>query len=125
MELNIPYDLEFEMEKDAIVIAYLADDIIANEFYAALCNMRWKKVTNTPEDEQIINKLKGVDPNIWHCSWRCSGGIIADIRNVHYNRGEDYMDFYCSGNEGFVSDTVKECFERMGWVPHPWDDDFV
>ena len=41
MELNSPYDLEFEMEKDAIVIAYLADDVISKEFYAALCNMRW------------------------------------------------------------------------------------
>jgi len=123
MDLNTPFDLEHEMEKDAIVIAYLADDDIAREFYAALCNMRWKKITDTPEDQQIINKLKGIDPNIWNCSWRCSGGIIADIRNVHYNRAEDYMDFYCSGNEGFVSERVEECFTRMGWKQCPWDDD--
>ena len=123
MELNSPYDLEFEMEKDAIVIAYLADDVIAKEFYAALCNMRWKKITDTPEDQRIIDKLKGVDPTVWSCSWRGSGGIIADLRNVHYNKAEDYMSFYCSGNEGFVSERVEECFTRMGWKQHPWDDD--
>lgn len=125
MDLNCLYDLEFEMEKDAIVIAYLADDEIAKEFYAALCNMRWKKIIVIPDDELIIEKLKGIETNIWSCSWRGSGGIIADIRNVHYNRAEDYMDFYCSGNEGFVSERVKECFERMGWVPHPWDDELI
>lgn len=122
MDINDRYDLSHEMCYDAIVVAYLENDDIARQFYAALCNMRWKKIVNIPEDQQIIDKLMGVDPNIWSCTWRYSGGVIADIRNANYNKEEDYMDYYCSGNEGAVSDIVKECFKRMGWEPEPWDD---
>lgn len=118
----IPADLEAEMTKDAIVIAYLRDKEVAVQFYSALSNMRWKKIDMLPDDERIIEKLKGIDSDIWSCSWRYAGGIIADIRNVAYNTKEDYMDFYCSGNEGVVSDLVRECFYRMGWEPCPWDD---
>ena len=121
--MDITFDLEADMSKDAIVIALLVNEAIAAEFYAALCNMRWQKIIDIPDDEQIINKLKGVNPEIWSCSWRCSGGIIADIRNTQYNTHEDYMAFYCSGNEGFVSDLVNECFNRMGWKQCPWEKD--
>lgn len=119
MDLD-PSSLEREMAKDAIVIAYLKDENTAGEFYSALCNMRWRKLSILSEDERIIDKLKGVESDVWSCSWRYAGGIIADIRNANYNTTEDYMDFYCHGNEGWVSDLVKECFNRMGWVEHPW-----
>ena len=126
MDITDSYDLEHEMKKDAIVIAYLADVSVAKEFYSALCNMYWKKITDTTEDQQLINKLRGIDPTIWSCSWRGSGGIIADIRNVNYNKNENYMDFYCSGMEGCVSGRVEDCFERMGWKQHPRkDNDYV
>lgn len=123
MNARIIYDLEHEMEKDLDVIEYLAIDDIAQEFYAALCNMRWKKISNLPEDELIINKIMGLDYCSWSCTWRSASHIIAYIRNVHYNKSEDYMDFYCSGNEGIVSDRVNKCFTRMGWQQHPWDND--
>ena len=116
---NIP-NLELDMNNDAIVIAYLSNQEVAVEFYSALCDMRWKKISTISEDEQIIKKLKGID-DIWSCTWRYSGQIIADIRDKHYGTGEDYLDFYCYGNEGIVSNRVKECFERMGWKTHPWD----
>lgn len=103
------------MAENKNVIDYLKDKDIAIEFYRALCNMRWYKVTSIDEDELIVNRLKGQYPNLWSCSWRTAGGIIADIRNANYNTKEDYMDFYCSGNEGEISDTVKQCFNRMGW----------
>lgn len=121
MDLDSP-NLADEMEKDAIVIRYLRDSYIAQEFYRALCNMRWRKTNHLPDDEKIIDKLKGIHSDVWHCSWRASGGIIADIRNVNYNLQEDYMNYYCIGAEGEVSDTVRECFERMGWEPYPWID---
>ena len=117
----IPANLEVEMAKDAIVISYLEDRDIAVEFYSALCNMRWKKMNILPVDQRIIEKLKGIDSNIWSCSWRHAGGIVANIRNANYNKKEDYMDFYCSGNEGYVSFLVEDCFERMGWEPCPWE----
>lgn len=121
--MDISYNLEVDMAKDAIVIAYLKDKNVAIEFYSAMCNMRWRKIITIPEDEQIIEKLKGIDSTIWSCSWRSAGGIIADIRHYNYNTKEDYMDFYCSGNEGLVSNLVMECFGRMGWTPVPWENE--
>ena len=121
----IPCNLETEMVKDAIVISFLEDRGLAVEFYSALCNMQWKKIIALSDDERIVEKLKGVDSNIWSCSWRYAGGIIAGIRNANHNTTEDYMDFYCDGNEGNVSILVKECFYRMGWEPCPWKNDDV
>lgn len=120
--MDLKRDLGDEMEKDSIVVAYLKDRRVAIEFYSALCNTEWKSFNILPEDELIIEKLKGTDSILWSCSWRSAGGIIAYIRDTNYNTGEDYMDFYCSGNEGEISDTVRECFERMGWTPCPYED---
>lgn len=117
--------LDEVMAKDDIVIAYLGTSSIAQLFYRAMCNMQWRKINTLPEDERIIEKLKGIDSDLWSCSWRHAGGVIADIRNAHYNTKEDYMDFYCSGNEGDVADVVAECFERMGWKPEPWENDDI
>lgn len=117
-------DLEAEMKKDAIVIQYLKDVGVAKDFYQALCNMRWKKRGASSTEDRVLSKLKGEeDPAVWSCSWRYAGGIIAEIRNNCYYTAEDYMNFYCSGNEGLIKPLVKECFDRMGWEPHPWNDD--
>jgi len=112
-------DLYGDMSRDPLVISYLENDDIAKEFYAALCNVDWTKIVTVPDDEKIIQKLKGQKREIWNCSWRFAGGIISDIRNKHFDKKECYMDFYCSGNEGTVSDLVRECLERMGWEPLP------
>lgn len=118
-----PPNLEEEMSKDPDVIKYLDDRSIAILFYDALCNMEWVKVDILPEDERIMEKLKGIDSSVWSCSWRYAGGIIADIRNKHYNAGEDYMDFYCQGNEGVVDEIVSDCFSKLGWIPRPYKED--
>jgi hypothetical protein len=111
-------DLYQEMRQDKIVIAYLEDVEIAKQFYQSLCNVDWYLIRPPiPQDEQIIQKLKGETDDYWSCSWRTAGGYIADIRNSNYNTNEDYMSFYCSGNEGIVPGLVEECFNRMGWVP--------
>ena len=120
--------LETEMKADAIVIAYLQDVEVAKNFYRALSNMRWRKIIVARDaHKQTIAKLKGEELGVWSCSWRYAAGVIADIRNTHYNTTEDYMDFYCSGSEGEVTSPVKECFNRMGWEPYPWppEDDNV
>jgi hypothetical protein len=41
---------------------------------------------------------------------------MADKRDL----GEDYMDFYCSGNEGFVDKEIEEDLHKLGWLPIPW-----
>lgn len=122
-------DLEFNLESDIgnnkEIISLLLDREMACDFYRALCNMRWKKIENYSEEDRLVDTLKGVDPTVWHCSWRHAGGIIADIRNLNYNTSEGYMDFYCSGGEGRVSEKVNECFNKMGWTQYPWRDDDV
>jgi hypothetical protein len=115
--------LEEDMKKDSEIISLCKDRDVAVDFYRALSNMMWRKKSTLPEDEQIVEALKGTDPLIWSCSWRYAGGIIADIRNEHYGVNEDYLHFYCSGNEGHVSELVEKCFNRLGWIKHPYNDD--
>jgi isochorismate hydrolase len=117
--------LEEDMKASPEIIAYCADEGIAADFYRALCNMRWRKVNLRPDDEKIIDRLKGEEPDVWSCSWRYAGGIIADIRNDHHGKSEDYMDFYCAGEEGTVTPLVKECFEKLGWEQYPWPDNSI
>lgn len=117
------YSLSVEMGSDNTIIKLLADKDIALEFYAALCNMQWRKQVVLPDDERIIKRLKGDDITVWSCSWRAAGGIIAEIRNSAYNVNEDYLDYYCGGNEGFVSQIVSDNFERLGWKPEEYGDD--
>lgn len=52
-------------------------------------------------------------PWVYSCSWRYAGGLVAEIRD----QGEDYMDFYCSGNEGEVDECVAEDLASLGWIP--------
>ena len=76
---NLEYDLrttEWILEKVRSSESY------AQNLYAALCNRDFMKL-------DVIPILKD---QLWHCSWRYAGGIIADMR------GEgDYIDWYCSG----------------------------
>jgi hypothetical protein len=117
------FSLSREMNENPIIVGYLSDVEIAKDFYRAMCNMRWKKHTSLDEADQIVDILKGDDSLVWSCSWRTSGGIIADIRNTWYNTNEDYMDFYCAGWEGKISPLVRECFNNMDWYESPWPDD--
>jgi len=85
----------------------MQDRNFAEDIYGALCNMRWQ------------NKK---DPsNIYHCSWRYAGGLVATIRG----QGEDYLDFYCNGNEGKVSKEVNKLFNKAGWKQLPYEDELI
>lgn len=84
--------------------------IYSQNLYACLCNNRF-----------FYNEEE------WTCSWRMSGGIVADLRNC----GEDYIDWYCSGigcensegyvAEGFVTDEVRLDLLKIGWVVKPYE----
>ena len=56
----------------------------------------------------------------WSCSWRYSGGIVAEL-----NEEGDYMDWYCSGigsdnesyvGESFVTDEIRSDLLALGWI---------
>ena len=102
-------------------------DDYAQNLYAAMCNMRWIKL-------EVIPILKD---DYWTCSWRASGGIVADLQG----KG-DYLDWYCSGmgglttydtdegdkymaekkfvSEGTVTDEIRNDLLKLGWVPSEW-----
>ena len=119
-------DLEYDLRStDWICDKVRASDSYAQNLYAAMCNMQFQKLDVLP----ILKE------DLWSCSWRHSGGIIADMQM----KG-DYIDWYCSGMgdglgngdvdgskgyvpEGFVTDEIKEDLKTLGWVPVPYEDD--
>jgi hypothetical protein len=121
-------DLYDDLKADPELMTKLQEDRYAQNVYAALCNMRWQ-----PQEVWPV-----LQDEYWSCSWRSAGGLVADLRN----RGEDYMDWYCSGitggydsaldtdkhtkgyvPEGEVTDEIREDFARLGWHPSPWPKD--
>jgi len=121
---NMEYDLRSSKEMCDKV---KASDAYAQNLYAAMCNMTW-------QSREFWQELKG---ETWSCSWRHSGGIIADMQE----KG-DYIDWYCSGignaelgngltgadgtgyvPEGVVTEEIELDLNRLGWRPVPWSDD--
>jgi hypothetical protein len=39
---------------------------------------------------------------------------------MHHNTNEDYIDWYCSGNEGNVSEEIEADLKALGWTPVEW-----
>lgn len=105
MKPNLEHDL---LSSNRITEKAKSSDVYAQNLYAALCNNRFFY-----GDQE------------WTCSWRMSGGIIADIRDC----GEDYMNYYCSGigdswgyvEEGCVTDEIKLDLMMMGWIVKPYE----
>jgi len=123
---NMEYDLRSSKEMCDKV---KASDNYAQNLYAAMCNMTW-------QSREFWQELKG---ETWSCSWRSSGGIIADMREQG-----DYIDWYCSGigskelgngltgadgagyvPEGVVTEEIELDLNRLGWRPVPWSDDVI
>lgn len=127
------YDLVEEIRNCPEMMAKIRaeDRRYAQNLYAAWCNMQWCKRSTWP----ILAE------DYWSASWRGSGGIVADLRN----KGEDYMDYYCSGmrgglsfsgaedteyfertgyaSEGEVKEEIANDLDKLGWFPVPWDDE--
>lgn len=79
------------------------DDEFAQHLYASMCNVIWHNPGTN---------------DTYSCSWRYAGGVVAKIRD----KGEDYLDFYCSGGEGRVTEDVKECLQQLGYAPYDYDE---
>ena len=126
---NMQYDLRSSKEMCDKV---KKSDNYAQNLYAAMCNMTW-------QSREFWQELKG---EVWSCSWRSAGGIVADMREQG-----DYIDWYCSGigneelgngldgtipdvsdgrnyvPEGVVTEEIELDLNRLGWRPVPWSDD--
>lgn len=105
---SLEYDL---LTTDWILEKVRASESYAQNLYASMCN----------RDFQKLDVLPILKDQLWSCSWRYAGGIIADMRQEG-----DYIDWYCSGirdtydnkyvGEGVVTDEIKEDLKRLGWI---------
>ena len=121
---NMEYDL---LTTDWILEKVRANDIYAQNLYAAMCNRDFQKL-------DVMPILKG---QTWSCSWRYAGGIIADMQQ----KG-DYIDWYCSGirndgyqddmdvkypgghvSEGCVTEEIRIDLKQLGWIVLDEDED--
>ena len=91
---------EHNMEYDLRTSEYMCEKVRSNDYYAqnlyaAMCNNEFTKLDVMPI----------LEDRAWSCSWRYSGGIVADMMG-----SGDYIDWYCSGIRNDVDEMVKE-----GW----------
>jgi hypothetical protein len=99
---NMEYDMR---TTDWMVAKTRESEAYAQNLYAAMCNQDFQK-------NDVWPVLKN---ETWSCSWRYAGGIVADMR------GEgDYMDWYCSGIQGIITEAelaemTAEQIERYHW----------
>lgn len=85
----------------------LQDTTFAHYLYSALCN---------------TDLYYQDDPTPVGCTWRRAGEIVATLRD----QNEDYLDYYCSGDEGTVHPEIAEVLATIGWrsVPIAEDESF-
>jgi hypothetical protein len=74
------------------------NDQVARALWSALANMAWRHVNG----------------DVAAYSWRAAGDMIAAIRG-----DGDYMDWYCEGKPGQISDDVRAALRKEGWSPDP------
>jgi hypothetical protein len=120
---NLEYDLR---STEWILTKVRSNDTYAQNLYAAMCNNDFQKL-------DVMEVLKN---NIWSCSWRYAGGIVAHMRGHG-----DYIDWYCSGirgsnyfddeskitkenyvGEGNVTEEITRDLKKLGWVLVPGGD---
>lgn len=98
---------ELENALEALAGQVAADETFAQELYTALCNMRWRKHDWDDQRAPLASM-----------TWRGVGDLVATLEG----RDGSYIDFYCSGNEGEVSERVRVALGDLGWTPVPWPD---
>lgn len=73
------------------------------EIYQSLCNMRWK------------HRITG---EVYEGTWRYAGKLISEAEGNYDPYG--YLDYYNTGNEGYVADWIKKKLAKHGWKPYPY-----
>lgn len=76
-----------------------ASEAYAQNLYAAICNNEFVKNDVWP----LLTDKR------WSASWRSAGGIIANMREEG-----DYIDWYCSGIQGQLSDEEYYQLSKIG-----------
>jgi hypothetical protein len=118
-------DFESDVLANDELVVLLEDDEFCAELWTAFANITWFKRWDETmsDDEKCIAVLKEEHhARMFNASFRSMGGLIADLRNELYDKGEDYMSWYCSNavvnsDYGFISDRVREALAKIGWYP--------
>ena len=115
---NLEYDLRTSVK---MLDRVRTSRVYAQNLYAALCNRDFQRNDTWPR----------LTDQVWSCSWRYAGGIVADMRGTG-----DYMDWYCSGirggdepdvyavgddprghvPEGVVTEEIRADLFELGWL---------
>ena len=85
------------------------------DVYRAWCNVTWVAMDSPYQTYADVptRPLARRSADVFSLSWRSAGEYVATLRR----RGEIYMDFYCGGGEGTVTDAVKEAMASVGLRP--------
>jgi hypothetical protein len=92
----VSYD-EFKLVLDQVLGIWIRKRISnAQAMWCAMANVYWK------------------DPcgNIAAFSFRVAGQMIADI----YGKETNYLDYYCSGEDGVVDPVIGKAMAAKGWT---------
>lgn len=116
-------NLEYDLRSTLWILEKVRNSkIYAQNLYAALCNNDFVKNETWPI----------LQDDVWACSWRHAGGIIADMRQEG-----DYINWYCSGirddylseerdrpyvAESIVTDEIKSDLLKLGWLVKLYED---
>lgn len=97
-------NLEWDLRTSDVMCARVKNDEYAKKLYSALCNTDWLPIAVIPLLRQHPDK------DMWGCSWRSAGGIVANMREQG-----DYMDWYCAGQEGHIDPEIAADLKQLGW----------
>lgn len=113
------HSLEHDLITSKLIVSQVqTSDVYAQNLYAALCNNMFQR-------NDVLPILRD---EVWSCSWRYAGGILARIKGHG-----DYMDYYCSGmawpedadpdqrcrdfvSEGEITDRIRNDLFDLGWI---------
>lgn len=97
-------DLAQDLADSPRIQRLVQDAAYAHKLYSALCNTDWQPT-------EVLEILR---ERTWSVSWRTAGAIVADLRSPAQQ--EDYLDWYCSGLEGYVHEDIEQDLAELGWV---------
>jgi len=129
-ELTSPSDLFYDMLlKHPIVTANISDETFCTEIYQSLTNSNvivdLEMLPMTEEQrEDIFERLLEFGNNQLDVStsFRGAGGLVAELRNDLIGTSENYMDWYCSGPECYLSPRIEEIYDEYNIKWSPWND---
>lgn len=116
--MKIPRDLEHELFSNTTVCQWLVrEPSRLRELYQALCNNQF-----WPLGDQQSLTGSHTQNGYWSCSWRTAAHIVLDLYNISNDTSEpaDYCQWYCSGEEGHVSDQIQQIMSALNWEIRPY-----